>query len=68
MVMSHLRGGTLVFEPNDFNDVVVSGGGEYLYFGYWLHKPRDPRGMPRFSTFAGGMATFDVNTAAQTKR
>ena len=51
-------GGPLVFTPADFNDLVSSGDGEYLYFGYWLHKPDDPRGMHRFSTFTGGMKMF----------
>ena len=59
-----LTAGTLTFTPDDITDLVTSGDGEYLYFGYWLHKPDDPRGMHRFSTFAGGMDMFTLGATA----
>ena len=68
MGISALRLGTLTFTPTDYNDIVVSGDGEFLYFGYWLHKPDDPRGTPRFSTFAGGMKMFMLGNAARTPK
>ena len=59
-------GHTFTFTPDDIDDLVESGDGEYLYFGYWLHKPDDPRGMHRFSTFAGGMDMFTLGAGTDT--
>ena len=39
---------------------VTAGSDEYLYFGYWLHKPDAPGGAHPFMTFAGGMQPFAV--------
>jgi ribosomal protein S8E len=50
----------MTFTPEDPTTTVTAGSGDYLYFGYWLHKPDAPGGAHPFMTFAGGMQPFVV--------
>ena len=55
-----LSGGEFIFTPDDLSAVIAKGDGDYLYFGYWLHKPDAPGGMHRYSLLAGGNDMFVV--------
>ena len=48
------------FTPTDLNTVIAKADGDYLYFGYWLHKPDAPGGGHGFSLIAGGSDRFTV--------
>ena len=52
--------GVLNFSPEDGNAVISRARSDYLYFGYWLHKPTAPSGAHRFSVVSGGSDPFDV--------
>ena len=42
-----LVSGGLVFTPDDPSDMVTVADGEYLYLGFWLHKPDKGRRRPQ---------------------
>ena len=56
-------GQTLVFAPTDGNAVIAPVSSDYLYFGYWLHKPDNPGAAHGFSVVSGGSDPFMVRGA-----
>ena len=52
--------GQFTFTPDDLTTLVPKVDSDYLYFGYWLHKPDAPGGDHRFSLIAGGSDMFTV--------
>ena len=51
---------SFTFTPTSLSSTIVKGDGDYLYFGYWLHKPDAPGGAHMYSLFAGGNDMFTV--------
>ena len=58
--LSIASGQVFTFTPNNLTTVIAKADGDYLYFGYWLHKPDAPGGDHRFSLIAGGSDRFTV--------
>ena len=58
--LSLATGETLQFAPTDGNTVIAPVSSDYLYFGYWLHKPDNPGSPHRFSVLSGGSDPFMV--------
>ena len=59
-VLSLATGDTLNFAPTDGNAVIAPVSSDYLYFGYWLHKPDNPGAAHGFSVVSGGSDPFMV--------
>ena len=55
--------GTFVFTPNDPSERIMVASDEYLYFGFWLHKPSSPGQAHRFATLFGAGQDASVVTA-----
>ena len=51
---------SFTFTPNDVDATIGAPDGEYVYFGYWLHKPDDAGGDHGFGLVYGGSDMFDV--------
>ena len=60
--------GNLAFTPTDGNTVIAPVSSDYLYFGYWLHKPDDAGSAHGFSVVSGGSDPFMVRRAADNPR
>ena len=62
-VLSLATGEILAFTPTDGNAVIAPVSSDYLYFGYWLHKPDNPGAAHGFSVVSGGSDPFVVRGA-----
>ena len=59
---------SFTFTPTDANTVIGAVNSDYLYFGYWLHKPHAPGGTHDFSLFSGGSDMFNVYSTGDDPR
>ena len=61
--------GSLIFTPDDTSDMVTVADSEYLYLGFWLHRPDNSGSAHPFAAFAGGADLYtvalDVNADGQ---
>ena len=48
------------FIPTDSGTIIGGGDGDYLYFGYWLHKPDASGAKHGFGLLSGGNDMFAV--------
>ena len=53
-------GQTFTFTPDDTSDTIPHGDGDYLYFGYWLHKPDAAGTAHGFGLVYGGSEMFTL--------
>ena len=58
--LSLANAAAFTFTPDNLATAIVKGDGNYLYFGYWLHKPDSPGASHFFGLLYGGVDMFTV--------